>query len=126
LSGAIILLGMLGAIAALNCDLEPPHAGPLALAALLWAAGLVWREQRRPTKILLIPQGPRPAPLDGLVLDTLQLQERGPLAVLRWQAGKQRGALLFWPDTLPRACRRELRLAVRDHTISRNAETVAP
>ncbi len=51
--------------------------------------------------------------------DALELLERGPLLVLRWRKGKRRGQLLFWPDTLPRARRRELRLAVRAGAVSR-------
>jgi len=39
--------------------------------------------------------------------------------VLRWRGDGRRGHLLFWPDTLPRARRRELRLAVRAHAVSR-------
>ena len=41
------------------------------------------------------------------------------LLVLRWRGDGRRGQLLFWPDTLPRARRRELRLAVRAHAVSR-------
>lgn len=126
LSCAIILLGTLGAIAALNCDLELHQAGPLAVASAVWAGWLLRKERRRPPRNLLIPQPPNPARLDGMPLQTLELLERGPLLVLRWRAAKARGTLLFWPDTLPRARRRELRLAVRAHVVSRKAETVAP
>lgn len=126
LSGAIILLGTLGAIAALNCDLELRQAWPLAMASLVWAGLLLRKERRRPSRSLLIPQAPGPARLDGMPLETLELLERGPLLVLRWRAVRGWGALLFWPDTLPRARRRELRLAVRAHAVSRKAETVAP
>lgn len=126
LSGAIILLGTLGAIAALNCDLELRQAWPLAMASVAWAGVLLRREQRRPPRNLLIPQAPSPARLDGMPLETLELLERGPMLVLRWRATEGHGVLLFWPDTLPRGRRRELRLAVRAHAVSRKAETVAP
>ncbi|MGH8054339.1 MAG: hypothetical protein ACREP4_10510 [Stenotrophomonas sp.] len=123
---AISLLGLLGAIAALNCDLGPHQAWPLAVTSVVWAGVLVRKEWRRPLQRLLIPQPPSPARLDDLPLEALELLERGPLLILRWRTAKARGVLLFWPDSLPRARRRELRLAVRAHAVSRNAETVAP
>ncbi|WP_269790873.1 hypothetical protein [Stenotrophomonas sp. Iso1] len=124
--GAITLLGALGAIAGLNCDLERHQALPLAMASMVWASLLLRKELRRPSQNLLIPQASSPTRLDGVPLETLELLERGPLLVLRWRAAKGRGTLLFWPDTLPRARRRELRLAVRAHAVSCKAETVAP
>lgn len=126
LSSALLVLGGLGAIASLNCDLPLRHALPLALLGLAWSCLLVRRELRRPCQSLLIPAPPGAARVDNLPIDALELVERGVLVMLRWRAGKRRGVLLFWPDTLTGAQRRELRLAVRAHSVSRNAETVAP
>ncbi len=126
LAGVIVLLGTLGAFAALNCDLPARTAWPLALAAIGWALLLLRREQRRPGHDLLIPPPPAPALLDGRPCQWLQLRERGPLLVLRARLDGRTRVLLFWPDILPRPRRRELRLAVRAHAVSRDATTVAP
>ncbi len=126
LVAALGLLGLLAAFAALNCDLEALVAWPLAGLALLWSFRSMGREWQRPVRRLLVPATAQPARLDGLALDELQLFERGPLVLLRWRSGRQRGSLLFLPDTLPRGQRRELRLAVRAHAVSREAGTMAP
>lgn len=126
LVAALGLLGMLAAFAALSCDLEALVAWPLAGLALLWSCRLMGREWQRPVRRLLVPATAQPARLDERMLDELQLFERGPLVLLRWRSGGQRGNLLFLPDTLPRGRRRELRLAVRAHAVSREAGTMAP
>src|SRR3546814_14715060 len=52
------------------------------------------------------------ASLDGQTLAAATLRWRGPLAFLRWRdAGGQGGWLVWWPDTLPAAARRVLRIA---------------
>ncbi len=119
LAGALALLGLLAALALLNCELGRPVAWPAVLLALGWGLLLAWRGLRRMPRQLLVPPAPVPASVDGMAIDALELLERGPLLVLRWRAGKRRGHLLFWPDTLPRARRRELRLAVRARAVSR-------
>ncbi len=117
LTCALILLGLLAALSLLNCGLEAPLAWPLALLALAGSLGLARREADHPTCQLLL--SPASASVDGEVVETPELLEYGPLAILRWRAGRRRGQLAFWPDTLPRAQRRELRLAVRAHAVSR-------
>lgn len=118
-AGALLLLGLLAAAALLNCELDARPAWPAALLAAAWGAILAWQDARRPPRPLLVPPSPAPATVDGIAVDALELLERGPLLVLRWRTGKRRGQLLFWPDTLPRARRRELRLAVRARAVSR-------
>jgi len=114
----MLLLGLLAGTALLNCGLEPGAAWPAALLALCWSTWRAVRGLRRPVRQLWVPPTDMPATIDGAAIDTLQLLERGPLLVVRWRAGRQRGQLLFWPDTLPRAGRRELRLAVRARAVS--------
>lgn len=97
----------------------------MAGLALVWAVGLAVREHRRPRCELLIPAPPQPACLDGRPLQKLQLLERGPLLILRWRTTSTRGSLLFLPDTLPGPRRRELRLAVGAHAVSRDAASMA-
>ncbi|MQP74557.1 hypothetical protein CQ393_01430 [Stenotrophomonas sp. MYb238] len=118
-AGALLLLGLLAAAALLNCELEARLARPAALLAPCWGIAAAWRELHRPRRQLLIPPAPAPPAVDGIAVDALELLERGPLLVLRWREGRRRGQLLFWPDTLPRAQRRELRLAVRAGAVSR-------
>lgn len=118
-AGALLLLGLLGAVALLNCELERPVAWPAALLGSCWGLRMARRGLRQPARQLLVPPAPVPASLDGVAIDALELLERGPLLVLRWRMGKRCGQLLFWPDTLPRARRRELRLAVRVSAVSR-------
>jgi len=122
---ALCVLGMLAGASALLCDLAPDRARPLAGLALVWAAGLAVYERRRPRRELRIPAPPQPASLDGHPLQRLELLERGPLLILRWRTASARGSLLFLPDTLPAPRRRELRLAVGAHAVSRDAASMA-
>ncbi len=117
MSGALALLGMLAAVSLLNCELDARIAWPAALLALFTGLSLARREARKPVRQLLLSA--TAANVDGVAIDAPALLEYGPLAILRWRAGKRRGQMLFWPDILPRARRRELRLAVRAHVISR-------
>ncbi|MGB3392847.1 MAG: hypothetical protein WA956_13480 [Stenotrophomonas sp.] len=117
LTCALVLLGMLGALSLLTCELKTTAAWPLALAVLCTSLWLARREAARPVRHLLL--SPALANIDAMAVETPELLEYGPLAILRWRVGKHRGQLAFWPDTLPRAQRRELRLAVRAHAVSR-------
>jgi toxin CptA len=110
--GALVLLGLLVPFAVLHSEIPRPAAWTLAVIALVRAAWSAWRESRRPARQLEIGPGPRSARLDGQPLAMATIQWRGPLAFLHWrdQAG-QTGRLAWWPDTLPPAKRRELRLA---------------
>ncbi len=119
LAGALALLGLLAAGAVRGCELETGIAWPASLVAMGWGLWLARREWRRPHRQLLIPSSPAVATIDGLAMETLRLIERGPLLILRWRQAGTCGQLLFWPDTLPRAQRRELRLAVRTRAVSR-------
>lgn len=118
-AGALLLLGLLAAVALLNCELEDTIAWPAALLVSCWGLRAARHGLGQPVRQLLVPPAPAPASVDGMAVDALELLERGPLLVLRWRKGKRRGQLLFWPDTLPRARRRELRLAVRVSAVSR-------
>jgi toxin CptA len=97
-------------------------AGAVVLAALVEAA---WQVRRRP-RHLLVPPGEAAVMVDGRPVEAFAVRFRGPLVQLRWRQGWQRHALLFWPDTLPAAQRRELRLAVSRRCISRSRRAMAP
>ncbi|HYG04983.1 MAG TPA: hypothetical protein VD865_01065 [Stenotrophomonas sp.] len=86
----------------------------LGLIALLQA----WAWMRQPPRHLIVPWGQVPASVDGLPVATLQVQWRGPLAWVSWRRGpRRRTCLLFCPDTLPPARRRELRLAADSRAV---------
>jgi toxin CptA len=69
------------------------------------------REACKPPRRLELPAGQGRAMLDATPLVEAVLSWRGPLAFLRWrdEAGR-RGRLSWWPDTLPPAQRRVLKL----------------
>ena len=91
------LLGVLAAVALVNCGLPRTVAWPVAVLAAGRGLAQARRGLRQPARRLRVPLPPAAADVDGSAIQ----------------------ALLFWPDTLPRARRRELRLAVRAHAVSR-------
>ncbi len=97
-------------------------AGTVVLASLVEAA---WQVRRCP-RHLLIPPGEAAVMVDGRPVEAFAARFRGPLVQLRWRQGRHRHALLFWPDTLSAAQRRELRLAVSGRCISRSRRAMAP
>jgi toxin CptA len=114
LSG-LVVLGMLAAVSVLMSALPQGPALLSALAAITWAGRLVWREARRPPTVLWMagqgasvqwhPDVP-PEPLRAL-----HWHLRGPLAVLKARDHHgRRHCFSWWPDTLPAATRRQLRL----------------
>ncbi|MCD9126831.1 hypothetical protein [Luteimonas fraxinea] len=97
-------------------------AMPLVVAATLHRIAL---ERRAPVRALVIDAAGA-AHLDGVVLDTPQLEWRGPLAILCWRDGRRVRRLLWWPDTLPPPARRELRLAASALVTRPTPDSMAP
>lgn len=111
-TGALILLAALAPFAVLHSEMPRLAAWPLAIGAAAWGVRSAWREARKPARTFEIPSDAGPASLDGHPLALAEVQWRGPLAFLRWRDAAGRGGrLTWWPDTLPAAKRRELRLA---------------
>ena len=109
-TAALLLLAALAPFAAWQSGMPRLAAAPLAVVAAAWGLWSAWRETRKPVR--RFETGPRGASLDGRPLVLARIQWRGPLAFLHWRdAGGQGGRLAWWPDTLPPAKRRELRLA---------------
>ena len=113
----LMLLSVLAPVALLASEMPHVAAWPLALAAAWHGLAAARREARRPCRLLELPAGFSPTPdaahatLDGIPLAEASVAWRGPLAFLRWRdtAGR-RGRLAWWPDTLPPAERRVLKL----------------
>jgi toxin CptA len=111
LAWSMPVLGLLAACSLLASDLPATFAWPAAIAALGYAAWLFRRERGRPSLELVLAPGAAPL-VDGVAVADFQLQWRGPLAFATWRdAAGRRQYRAWWPDTLPPALRRELRLA---------------
>ncbi len=126
--GAILLsLSVLAPLAVLASGLPRALAWPLALGACLAGAWRWWRETRRLPALLVVPPGETPASFDGIALSGLEFHWRGRLlfVAMRTLDGR-RQRRVWWPDTLPAAARRELRLAVQARQASRPSPPMAP
>lgn len=125
LASALIVLGLLGGVSAWACELPRSLSLPIAWLALLWAIASARRELRRPARPLTIRGGR--ATLAGEAIADLRLHWRGWLARLDFTGPDgRRQRLLWWPDTLDAAARRELRLAVAVTAPARDTRSVAP
>nr|WP_172407456.1 hypothetical protein [Stenotrophomonas maltophilia] len=123
---ALIAMGALMPWALWATDLPTPWglASGFVAMAVTWLEA--WRYARRPGRMFVIPADEGPAQVDDAPVEDLQMRRRGPLVQLAWRQQGRRHWRLFWPDTLPQAQARELRLAVRAHCISRSPPAVAP
>ena len=123
---AILVLGVLAAFSILASEMPRPLAWPLALAALVHGTRLFRRERRRTPLSFVLRGEATPALVDGVAVEGFELQWRGPLAFARWcdrQGRCQRRT--WWPDTLPSARRRELRLAAPVPRAARGGASMA-
>ncbi|MDQ3287396.1 MAG: hypothetical protein M3Q42_03900 [Pseudomonadota bacterium] len=104
-------MACLAAFSVIASDLPRAAAWPLGLLALAHGLHLAWRERRKPARAVVISAAAIVS-IDGVGVEGFAVHWRGPLAFARWRDA--RGAtyrLSWWPDTLPAAARRELRLA---------------
>jgi len=126
LCGALILLGMAAGWAVLASEMPRLPAWLLAVATTLQGFRQARREAARPSCVWIFPANGR-VTVDGLRAHEPRLVWRGPLAVLHWRDRKGvRHRLGWWPDTLPGAARRELRLAAGIDGASRDRRPMAP
>lgn len=120
-------LTVLAPFAVLVSEMPRSAAWPLALAASVYGGWLFRREQRRPPRTFVFPGDDAPVLLDGEAVDEVTVQWRGPLAFVRWRdADGSTHRLGWWPDTLPPARRRELRLAAPPPLAAPDAASMAP
>ena len=123
--GALIALGLLAAFSILASDLPRTYAWPAALIAPAWGSWLARRERIRPP-IRLAWRADGALFVDGERVERPRLQWRGPLAFLDWRENGKARRLVWWPDTLPAAARRELRLAAMAAEAAQQRARMAP
>ncbi len=117
----------LAMLSVLASEMTRAVAWPLALATLVYGVCLAHREWRHPPIELAFSGDRGPVLVDGEPVAEVLLRWRGPLAFLRWRdRDGRRHRLVWWPDTLPVATRRELRLAAPDREAARGRPSMAP
>jgi len=123
----LILLTCLAVLALWRSALPAAWALPASLAAIA-IGGAQWRREGRvaPVSIVLAWEGGAHT-VDGGPVSRLRVQWIGPLVCLSWRDGGGGGdRRVFWPDNLPPALRRELRLAASNANISPSRQGMAP
>jgi toxin CptA len=126
LAVALLLLGLVAASAVLACGMSRWCAVPVALIAMWHGAWLARAYTRLPRRSLAWPME-GDLLVDGHRVEAVHLHWRGPLAFLGWtdvQGDRQR--LAWWPDTLSRTTRRELRLAANSAPNAPSIASMAP
>jgi toxin CptA len=124
--GALIALGLLGALSLPASELPRWLAWPLALLAALAGVRAARAEWRKPHRQLVWPGGVGPVSVEGKVVTEAVVAWRGPLAFLRWRGPDGRlHRLGWWPDTLAPDARRELWLALEAGNASRSPPPMA-
>jgi hypothetical protein len=127
LQAALILLGLLAAVAVLGSNAPSALRWPIGLLAFAWGLVCAGGEARRTRPCFVLPGGGEPPRVDGQAVRDLRLRRRGPLTVLAWQdpTGRWRHRCCC-PDSLSRQARRELTLAAEDWRVSRSRRSMAP
>lgn len=112
LAVALLVLTLLAMVSLLNSGVPAIAAWPAAAASTWFGIRRMRSEWNRPPMQLVFPGNEAAAHVDGVTATDMEVTWRGPLAFARWSArdGQVR-RLAWWPDTLPPAMRRELRLA---------------
>ena len=127
LAAALLMLGLLAAVAVLAAEVPSVVAWPGAVAVVGYGHRLARRELRRPSRSLAIPAGADAVLVDGAPAGDFAVCWRGPLAFVHWRDARgRRERIQFWPDTWSAALRRELRLAMIGRAAARAAGSMAP
>lgn len=122
----MLALSVLVPVAVLSSAM--PRWAAWSVASLAVAVGLrmAWRESAQPILDVVVDAEGR-ATIDGVPVDVFRVDWRGPLAFIAWHdADGRRRHRSLWPDTLPSATRRELRLAIRATGDGQAGSSVAP
>ncbi|AXI82866.1 hypothetical protein FUT69_08840 [Xylella taiwanensis] len=124
---ALFALTLLACIALVRCDVGTTLRW---IGIFLVACGGAWELRCvacQPCCALLIPDGNVPALVDGMLVVDLRVSWYGPLVTVSWCVpDSRRMRLLFWPDILPAAMRRELRLVMRARQLPSQIPSMAP
>jgi toxin CptA len=125
--GAVLILAVLATVSLLTSEMPRLAAWSLVIVVVVHTGFLVRRYQCLPRKEFVFPGNDLAVVLDGQSIDDVAVEWRGPLAFIRWRdrTGRQQ-RLSWWPDTLPPASRRELRLAAGHLDAVRHPSGVAP
>ncbi len=125
LSACLAVLTVLAVFSVLASEMPRWPASGLCLLVLGHGGWLLRREWRGPRTELIFRSGR--LTVDGVGVAQAGVQWRGPLVFVSWRdgAGHVR-RLSWWPDTLPAACRRELRLAGPLAAAARGRGSMAP
>ena len=127
LLAALLALTLVAPLAVLASEMPRITAWPLAAAAFVHGLRLLRREWRRPRTVLVSGGADAPVVVDGVGVAWAEVTWRGPLAFVSWRDAQGRmHRLSWWPDTLPPAARRELRLAALAPARAARAPSVAP
>ena len=123
---ALSILGVLAPLSVLASGLPAPVAWSVALIAGLHGAWIVRRYLGAQPRHLHIPATGE-ARCEELPMIDLRVRWRGPLAFMDWRVSPngRRQRLVFWPDRLDVATRRELRLAMRAREAALGRASVA-
>jgi len=119
---------MLAAISVLGSEMPGRFAWLVAMASVGFGMWRARSEARRRPQVFWFPGNGHPPTVDGRPMVDARLHWRGSLAFLRWRdcAGGRWRHVVWWPDTLPAARRRELRLAAGDGDAGRHRRDRAP
>lgn len=122
---ALCLLTLLAALSVPASNLRAAVAWPLTGVVLVHGLWLGRREWRRHPREVLIRRDV--VEVDGVRVADFHVRWRGILAFAQWRDdnGKVQ-RLVWWPDRLAAAERRELRLAAAVETLPREAASMAP
>lgn len=124
---ALSSITLLAGFSLVASELPALAAWPLAVLVMGYGSWQVRREQRKPALELFFPGNDLPVMVEGTAVDAMQVEWRGPLAFACWRGGDGRmQRLSWWPDTLPPARRRELRLAAGGMQAARKTRAMAP
>ncbi|MFY2764778.1 hypothetical protein [Arenimonas sp. MALMAid1274] len=112
------LMAALAPASLLSSALPLAVSVPLSGLATAWAVRLAWREGRRAPRVFEWAGGDAPAKVgqgaSAQAWDQVRVHLRGPLASASGRGSDGRRLhLVWWPDTLSPAARRQLRLAVQ-------------
>ncbi len=126
--GGVGLATVLAPLSILACDLAHPFDVVAAALAATWGLASALREAHRRPRHVLVPADPaQPLRVDEVAVDDGAVSWRGHIAIVQWRdAAGRTHRLIWWPDTLPRLLRRELRLAAMARQGTRRPRAMAP